>query len=124
MASTVSINIVGRSYELNCDPGQEDYLRSLANEVDRRAQALLSLVGQVGDARLLVMVALSMADEMADLKRTVDRHSQAAEAATPGAAAEAPVALEAFEDADALLAGGLETMARRIEAIADYLDKA
>jgi len=116
MASTVSVSIVGRAYELNCDPGQEDYLRSLAEDVDGRATELLKLVGQVGDARLLVMVALSMADEMVDLKRTVDRHSDVLEAA--------PEPAIPSETADSLLAGGIEALARRIEAIADHLEKA
>lgn len=116
MASTVSVSIVGRAYELNCDPGQEDYLRSLAEDVDSRATELLKLVGQVGDARLLVMVALSMADEMVDLKRTVDRHSE-----VPPAAPEPAIA---SETANSLLAGGIEALARRIEAIADHLEKA
>lgn len=114
MAASVAVTIVGRTYELNCDPGQEDYLRSLAEDVDRRATELLKLVGQVGDARLLVMVALSMADEMVDLKRTVDRHSEALES-QPSAPS---------DSADTLLAGGIEALARRIEAIADHLEKA
>lgn len=116
MAATVAVTIVGRTYELNCDPGQEDYLSSLAAEVDGRASELLRLVGQVGDARLLVMVALSMADEMVDLKRLVDRYA-AGEETPPTAAAPA-------ESADSLLAGGIEALARRIEAIAEHLDKA
>jgi cell division protein ZapA len=120
MASIVSVSIVGRAYELNCDPGQEDYLRSLAEDVDGRATELLKLVGQVGDARLLVMVALSMADEMVDLKRTVDRQSEVPEAA-PSTLSEPAIP---SETADSLLAGGIEALARRIEAIADHLEKA
>ncbi|HVI50061.1 MAG TPA: cell division protein ZapA [Candidatus Sulfotelmatobacter sp.] len=117
MAATVAVTIVGRTYELNCDPGQEEYLSSLAAEVDVRATELLRLVGQVGDARLLVMVALSMADEMVDLKRAVDRHAEGLEA-VPEAA---PIP---SESADSLLAGGIEALARRIEAIAEHLEKA
>lgn len=120
MASTVAVTIVGRTYELNCDEGQEDYLRSLAADVDERAGELLRLVGQVGDARLLVMVALSMVDEITDLKRTVDR--QALDLAEAGSAPLSPS--PATESADALLAGGIESLARRIEAIADHLEKA
>jgi cell division protein ZapA len=110
MAVTVSINIVGRAYEISCDEGQEDYLLSLAHEVDRRAQALLKVVGQVGDARLLVMVGLSMADEMADLKKAMDRQAL-------GQA-------QAIEPADTLLAEGIEALAQRIDAIAERLEKA
>jgi cell division protein ZapA len=105
MTSTVSITIVGRSYEISCDEGQEDYLRSLAAEVDRRAEHLLRSVGQVGDARLLVMVALLMVDEIAELRR----------AASPPASFD--------EAADAALADSIDGLARRIDAIADRLEK-
>lgn len=114
MASTVAVTIVGRTYELKCDPGQEDYLRSLAEGVDRRATELLKLVGQVGDARLLVMVALSMADEIVDLKRAADRWAEGGETA----------AAPSTDGADQMIASGIEALARRIEAIADHLEKA
>ena len=111
MSATVSITIVGRSYEISCDEGQEDYVTSLAGDIDRRAGTLLRSVGQVGDARLLVMVALLMADEITELRRG------------KGAAAAANAAL-ADQAADAPLADGIEAMARRIEAIAERLEKA
>ncbi|HIJ63401.1 MAG TPA: cell division protein ZapA [Rhodospirillaceae bacterium] len=108
MASTVSITIVGRSYEISCDDGQEDYLKSLAVEVDRRTGDLLRSVGQVGDARLLVMVALLMADEIGALRRQL-----------------APDGVEVDpRAADLALAGGIDALARRIEAIADRLQSA
>ncbi len=107
MAVTVSITIVGRSYDVSCDEGQEDYLRTLAAEVDRRAAALLRSVGQVGDARLLVMLSLLMADEITELRR-----------------GRGNAAVEAAAAADAALAGGLDALTRRIDAIADRLEKA
>ncbi|OIQ92781.1 cell division protein ZapA [mine drainage metagenome] len=120
MASTVAVTIVGRTYELNCDEGQESYLQSLAAAVDERAAELLRHVGQVGDARLLVMVALSMADEMIDLKGAVSRQEEALAAARPPAAGPSPEQGEA----DGLLASGIESLARKIEAIAERLEKA
>lgn len=108
MATTVSITIVGRAYEISCDDGQEDYLKSLAVEVDRRAGDLLRSVGQVGDARLLVMVTLLMADEISELRRRL---------APDGANVDPRVA-------DLALAGGIDSLVRRIEAIADRLQNA
>ena len=105
MAATVAVTIVGRTYEINCDEGQEDYLRSLATEVDRRAADLVRTVGPVADARLLVMVALMMADELAELSRNPPRPSVDGEA-------------------DAALAGGIDALARRIDTIAERLQKA
>ncbi|HLN24827.1 MAG TPA: cell division protein ZapA [Patescibacteria group bacterium] len=107
MAAKVAITIIGRTYEISCDDGQEDYISVLAAEVDKRADALLRSVGQVGDARLMVMVALLMVDEMADLRRQLVQP-----AADPN------------EVADAELADGIDSLANRIAAIAEHLEKA
>lgn len=100
MAAQVSISIVGRTYEIACDEGQEQAVMALARNVDKRATELMRSVGQVGDARLLVMLALLMADEIGDLRRLLGQGDH------PG---------------DVRLAQGIEQMARRIEAIADKL---
>jgi cell division protein ZapA len=106
MAATVTVTIVGRSYEVTCDPGQEDYVRRLSEEVDRRAAALLRNVGNVGEARLLIMAALTLADELAETKEAIERERAAA------------------EPTDAALAGGIEKLARRLDAIAERLESA
>jgi cell division protein ZapA len=108
MVATVNIMVVGRTYEISCDEGQEDDVRALAAEVDRRAGELLRAVGQVGDARLLVMVGLMMADEIAELRRRDN----------------GGVAQPAQEEVDATLSTRLDVLARQINAIADRLEKA
>lgn len=100
MAAQVSISIVGRTYEIACDEGQEQAVMALARDVDKRATELMRSVGQVGDARLLVMLALLMADEIGDMRRLLGQSDH------PG---------------DVRLAQGIEQMARRIEAMADKL---
>jgi cell division protein ZapA len=108
MVATVNIMVVGRTYEISCDEGQEDDVRALAAEVDRRAAELLRAVGQVGDARLLVMVGLMMADEIAELRRR------------DGGGGVPP----AQDDVDAALSTRLDALAQHINAIADRLEKA
>ena len=105
MASRISVSIVGRTYEIACDEGQEQYVSSLAAEVDRRAGELLRAVGTVGDARLLLMVALLFADENNDLRRrqTFEQNK--------------------LDAADAAFASGIEAIARRIEAVAVALER-
>lgn len=103
MAARVTISIVGRAYEISCDEGQETVVLDLAKEVDRRASDLMRSVGQVGDARLLAMVALLMVDEIADLRRRLGEGDH------PG---------------DSALASGIEVLARRVDAIADRLGSA
>jgi cell division protein ZapA len=108
MVATVNIMVVGRTYEISCDEGQEDDVRALAAEVDRRAADLLKAVGQVGDARLLVMVGLMMADEIAELRRRDGA----------GGGQLAP------DDVDIALSARLDVLAKQINAIADRLEKA
>ena len=60
----VAIN--GRSYVISCDEGQDQHLSRLAEYVDKRVKELVSSVGQVGEARLLVMASLLIADELSE----------------------------------------------------------
>ena len=62
----VEVNINGRSYQIVCDDGQEEHLVQLGKYIDQRVRELVAAVGQVGDSRLLVMVSLLIADELAD----------------------------------------------------------
>lgn len=126
MAAEVTISIVGRPYEIACDEGQEAAVTALAREVDGRAQALLRAVGQVGDARLLVMVALLMAEEIGELSARVkdlEADGGGASKAEIEAAAQAAAASARAEiagkarTADQELARGLDTLIRRLEAI-------
>jgi cell division protein ZapA len=60
----VDVIVNGREYQIACDTGQEDRLRDLGQMFDKRVQALAKSVGQVGDARLLLMAGLVLADEL------------------------------------------------------------
>jgi cell division protein ZapA len=62
----VSVRINGRHYQVACEDGQEAHLQKLAAYIDERVAELVRDVGQVGDARLLVMASLLIADELAD----------------------------------------------------------
>lgn len=64
----VNIRINGRGYEVNCEDGQEQHVQRLANALANTVGDLVKQVGQVGDARLLVMAGLVAADEMVELK--------------------------------------------------------
>jgi len=61
---TVNVQIAGRAYDLACEDGQETRLGALAAMVDQEAQALARQLGTPGEARLLAMVALLMADRL------------------------------------------------------------
>ncbi len=79
----VTVTINGRNYEIACDGGEEAHLTRLAQYVNRRVDELVANVGQVGDARLLVMASLLVADELsevhAELEAVIDQKSGAIE---------------------------------------------
>jgi len=112
----ITLKINDRSYEMTCDDGQEDHLRKLAEHVDERMQELASSVGQVGEARLLIMASLLIADELYDAYRQI--HALDAgdgdEVASPNGVADAGVL-------EAEIAAALESGAERIEALAARL---
>jgi cell division protein ZapA len=59
----VNVMVNQRAYTIACDEGEEDHLRELSKHVDSKVKELLETVGQVGDARLLLMAALLISDE-------------------------------------------------------------
>ena len=62
----VTVTINARQFRMACEEGQEDHLRKLAKELDERIVALRGQFGEIGDARLTVMAALMVADELAE----------------------------------------------------------
>ena len=57
----------GKNYQIICDDGQEARLAELGEYLEKRVQELVSSIGQVGDTRLLVMTALMISDESAQV---------------------------------------------------------
>jgi len=100
------VTINGRNYQIACDDGQEAQLTRLSAYIDKRVGELVAAVGQVGDARLLVMASLIIADELSDAYSERDTLRDAG-----GGGVER---LEAEES----LCAVLETVAQRIEDVA------
>ena len=79
----VTLRINGYVYTVGCEDGQEGHLQAMAEEVEQRISQIKALGGQSGEARLLLLVALVMADELHDLK------AELAQAVAPDAGAQA-----------------------------------
>ncbi len=62
----VAITVNGRSYRFDCGDGEEPRLKELAEYVKSRMEALTREHGNVGEERLLLMAALTIADELWD----------------------------------------------------------
>ena len=64
--SHVNVAINGRQYRMACEEGQETRLLKLAENLESRIQSLRGKFGEIGDARLTVMAALTVCDELVD----------------------------------------------------------
>jgi cell division protein ZapA len=69
--SHVNVTINGRQYRMACEEGQETRLLRLAESLESRVENLRGKFGEIGDARLTVMAALTVADELLDANQQV-----------------------------------------------------
>ncbi|MBI4273888.1 MAG: cell division protein ZapA [Rhizobiales bacterium] len=65
--SQVTVIINGREYRMACEDGQETHLMRLAKDIDQRIEQLRGNFGEIGDTRLTVMAALTLADELVEI---------------------------------------------------------
>ena len=72
----VNIMVNQRAYTIACDEGEEEHLRDLSKHVDIKVRELLGTVGQVGDARLLLMAALLITDDYFDALAQRDQRAR------------------------------------------------
>ena len=69
----VNVSINGRQYRMACEEGQEARLLTLAESLESRIGGLRGKFGEIGDARLTVMAALTLCDELLDAGQRI-RH--------------------------------------------------
>ena len=110
----VSITIRGRQYQIACDDGQEAHLARLGRYLDQKADQITASAGAVGDALMLVMVSLTVADELADASAELEALQGAGSAAAQVAAAR--------EEAEKQAVQAINSVSERIERIAAGLE--
>lgn len=84
----VAINLNGRSYSLACEHGEEERLLLLAAHVREKLESVVGDFGQVGEARLMLITSLLIADELFDARAACDMSASAAASAALREAAE------------------------------------
>src|SRR5438132_13439107 len=105
----ISLTVNGRPFALVCEDGQEARIGRLGQYVDAKVAEFVGSVGQVGEARLLLLAALVIADELADANEALRlERSEARDA-------EAAAAVDAAAD-------GIHGLAQRVEALAARLE--
>jgi cell division protein ZapA len=69
--SHINVTINGRQYRMACEEGQEGRLLRLAESLESRIASLRGKFGEIGDARLTVMAALTVCDELVDANNRI-----------------------------------------------------
>lgn len=72
----VMVTISGRTYRMACGEGEEAHLEGLAAVYDGKIQEMREAFGEIGDMRLHVMAALTVADDLAETKRRLEALEQ------------------------------------------------
>lgn len=115
----VNATIAGRQFRLACEDGQEEHLQALAGDLDRRIIDLRAKFGEIGDTRLTVMAALTVADELAEALRKIRRLEEDV-AALQDARVVASDRAKAASDA---VVGAFNSAAERLEGITKRLNQ-
>lgn len=65
----VTLRINGYAHAIACADGEEEHLKAMGTELDARITALRQAGLAGGEAKMLVLAALQLADELADAER-------------------------------------------------------
>ena len=116
----VNVTINDRQFRMACEDGQEEHLTRLARELDGRIETLRAKFGEIGDTRLTVMAALTIADELGEMASRLRRLEDELMAVQ-----EAQVAsTDRYNAAQATAAASLNAAAERIESVTKKLNAA
>lgn len=102
--ATVAVTILGNNHMVNCDDGQEDHVRFLADKFHSKVQQLARVQSQAGDLTLYLMAALIISDELEECKAKL-------------------VNPKGDVDTDTAVAKALDMITEYVENIANKLDK-
>jgi cell division protein ZapA len=104
----VIVTVNGRAFPFSCADGEEPRIRRLAQYVDGKVTEFVKTHGQIGEARLILLAALVIADELSDTNDLVQNERSR----TRGIGV----------DTSAAMANGIRSIAQRIESIAARLE--
>ncbi|HLB96933.1 MAG TPA: cell division protein ZapA [Acetobacteraceae bacterium] len=112
----VTLRINGYAYTLGCQDGEEAHLHAMAAEVDQRIEGVKASAGPSGEARMLVIAALLMADDIYELRQKLAPAGPGGEGSAPDSASGSAPA------AESRLGRRLGKLAKRAEDIAAGLE--
>ena len=115
--SQVNVTISGKVYRMACDDGQEEHLGKLAERLDQTIERLRGEFGEIGDHRLTVMAAITMADQYSESERRLAQ----LETKVAGMDEARAAVLERQQSSESAIARNIDAVAERVEALAHRL---
>lgn len=117
--SHINVTINGRQYRMACEEGQEVRLLKLAESLESQVEELRGKFGEIGDARLTVMAALTVCDELLD----ANQRMQALEAELENLRNIRVAATDRARTTQVAVANALNAAADRIEKTTAVLNR-
>ena len=117
--SHINVTINGRQYRMACEEGQEIRLLKLAESLEQRIETLRGKFGEIGDARLTVMAALTVCDELLDANARL----RAVEEELSSLRDVRSAAVDRAKATQAAVANALNAAAERIERTTQVLNR-
>jgi cell division protein ZapA len=114
----INTTINSRQFRLACEDGQEDHLQKLADNLDKRIGELRQKFGEIGDTRLTVMAALTLADELSESMRRIRRLEEELTALQDARV----VTADRTREASAAVVAAFNSAAERLEGITKKLN--
>jgi cell division protein ZapA len=115
----VTVTINGRQFRMACEDGQEEHLTRLARDFDQRIGELRAKFGEIGDTRLTVMAALTVADQLFEAVTRL-RKLEAEVAAREGTQR---AAADRDQGTEQTVISALSSAAERIESLTKELNR-
>lgn len=130
----LNLQINGYNYLVGCEDGQEEHLSAMAQMIQRRVDSVKA-IGQHGEARLLLLSALLLADELHDKEAALAEAHAAIRSAPTAVATPAPTptpAVPVQPEAETIYVNVIDPefdatvqrLAKKAEEIAEALERA
>ena len=69
----VDITINGRAYRISCKDGEEERIKSLASLINNQVQKLSEKIGQLGEARMILLASLVLLDKSDEVEKEAEK---------------------------------------------------
>ena len=69
----VDININNRTYRISCKDGEEERISILAALINREVSVLVDKIGQLGEARMILLASLILLDKSDENDNKVEK---------------------------------------------------